>query len=283
MVYIRFLALVLAFITPLHFAIAAKFDDSSKNSISDLGETRNLKFEAYWSGLHAADFLLSYSMAAGNQKNRFHLETSGLIKLILKLWIKAEAVGSYSEKGPFTPALYKVDYENRFRSRSVTVTFDPKSGLATPSITTKGTEPEKDRDNEAKVPPHMRQGTMDPVSAVVEAIRRTKEHVENNGPKTFTLPVYDGRRRFDVTGVVEDQLQRTILHKPYTVRRLVLTPKTRAGFKKSHTELWSKYAFYIYLTTDGRYLPLQIDAVGPGPILNLVKECKTAEGCSPSE
>ncbi|MCW9034768.1 MAG: DUF3108 domain-containing protein [Rhodospirillales bacterium] len=283
MICLRFSALVLALIAPLFFATAAKSNDSVKNSISNLGETRNLKFEAYWGGLHAVNFLLSYSTAPGEMKNVFHLETAGILKLLLKMRIKAEAKGSSSKNDLYIPQSYQVDYENRYRTRKVTISFDSKSGIVIPKITTKGADEEKDRATEAKVPPEMRKGTIDPISAVVEAIRRTKNHIENGASKNFTIPVYDGRRRFDVIGEVQETIQRTILFKPYKVIRLVLTPKTRAGFKKSHTELWSKYAFHIYLTTDGRYVPLQIDAVGPGPIINLVKECDTAEACLPSK
>ena len=249
------------------------------------GTSHHLLFEANFGGLNAADFLLSYRLDSrgtdeSSRINRFHLETKGLARMIL-LWIIAEGRGTMTANGAYEPHNYRVNYANRFRTRTVDVVFDPTTGQATPEIKTLGASEEKDDENEGKVPPEMRRDVIDPISAVVEAIRRTRDHLEKDTPRTFVLAVYDGRRRFDVKGEVQDASTRDILGTTHKVRRLVLTPEAISGFKESHRELWSKYAFHIYLSDDGRYVPLQIDAVGPGPMINLVKECATLAACTP--
>jgi len=230
------------------------------------------------SGLHAGDFILSYSTAPGKKDNLFKLETRGLIRWVTKLKINAEGRGEITEDGSYRPSLYKVGYTNRRRERTVTVTFD-EDGLGHPLIQTKGKKPEDDKRHADKVEPKWRMDTIDPIAAVVESIRKTKEHLESGGPKTFTLPVYDGRRRFDVHGEVGDRLTRHIQRKDRDVYRLILTPKAMAGFKESHKETWSEFSFHIYLSADGQYIPIQIDAVGPGPVINLTKQCQSLNAC----
>lgn len=239
----------------------------------------HLRSEFMVSGLHAGDFLLSYDFAQGQKTNRFELETRGLIRWVTKLSIQARAEGAIDEASKYRPSLYEVAYTNRRRERTVTVAFDPETGTGSPLIQTKGEKPEDDARQADKVEPQWRVGTIDPITAVVEAIRKTKEHLENGGPRTFTLPVYDGRRRFDVEGEVGERLTRHIRRADYDVYRLIMKPIPRAGFKESHTELWSKYSFHIYLSADGQYIPVQIDAVGPGPVINLVEQCKSYDAC----
>ncbi len=238
----------------------------------------HLRFEFMVSGLHAGDFVLSYGFAPGEKTNLFQLETRGLIRWVTKLRVKAKAEGSIGDDSKYSPALYEVGYTNRRRERTVTVTFD-EVGTGHPLIQTKGEKPEDDKRQADKVEPQWRVGTIDPITAVVESIRITKDHLENGGPKTFTLPVYDGRRRFDVEGEVGERLTRHVRRADYDVYRLILKPVPRAGFKDSHTELWSKFTFHIYLSADGQYIPIQIDAVGPGPVINLTEQCKSQADC----
>jgi len=267
--------------------VAAAQEKAAAEPQQQIDNARHLLFEANFGGLNAADFLLSYSLdsqedSTSERINRFHLETKGVARWFFKLWIKAEGRGRTKDKGAYTARQYRVDYTNRFRTRSIDVDFDPQTGRATPHIKTVGATKEKDKSNEDKVPPEERFNVIDPIAAVAEAIRHTREHLENSGPQKFRLPVYDGRRRYDIIGEVRDALKRPILDKVHKVRLLVLTPETVAGFKKSHQELWKKSAFHIYLSDDGRYIPLQIDAIGPGPMINMVKECATAKECLPS-
>jgi hypothetical protein len=280
------LVLLTAFYAGLTAPLAQADEKVAALPTESAQSAHHLLFEANFGGLNAADFLLSYSLDSqegplNERINRFHLETKGVARWVFKLWIKAEGRGLTKDGGTYIAQQYRVDYTNRFRTRSIDVTFDPQTGKATPHIKTVGATEENDKANEDKVPPEKRFNVIDPIAAVAEAIRHTRDHLENGGPQKFRLPVYDGRRRYDIIGEVRDRFERTILDKVHKVRLLVLAPETVAGFKKSHQELWKESAFHIYLSDDGRYVPLQIDAIGPGPMINLVRECETAEACRP--
>jgi hypothetical protein len=209
-------------------------------------DARHLRYEAYWGGFHAADFVLSYENGR-RYENAFRLATRGVADWFLKLRVKAASEGTArpvdgTDGGALWPDLYRVDYSNRRRERSVRVRFDGPEGRAVPTIRTTGATPDQDREKEAKVPP-------------------------------FRLAVYDGRRRFDLVGEYRGRGARTILRHRHRVHRLRLTAKPVSGFKDSHWEVWNDAAYDVYLSDDDRLVPLQFVSVGLGPVINLVEQC----------
>ncbi|MCW8837018.1 MAG: DUF3108 domain-containing protein [Rhodospirillales bacterium] len=245
-----------------------------------LATTENhLRYEVQWGGLHAADFILSFDHAAQDAQNRFQLVTRGLTQWLTRLSINVSSDGLRQDGVAFSPRHFRLDYSNKRRERTVTVTFDPNGGAAVPHIETKGASDEQDDGKEELVPPEMRIGTIDPLSALVETLARTRDHLEGGAPSTFTLKVYDGRRRFDVDCTVLGRDTREILRTRKEVYEVSMIPKPVAGFKESHKILWSTFDFVLYLSTDGRYVPLQIEARGPGPMINLVQECPDRDTC----
>ncbi|MCB2102990.1 MAG: DUF3108 domain-containing protein [Rhodobacterales bacterium] len=244
----------------------------------------HLRYEAFWGGLHAADFTLSLDdggIADGAPfRTDFTLRTRGLVDWIIALRVAAHSQGALVPKAGLRPARYDVAYANRRRDRALHVAFDPDGGPAQATVTRdrKVDDPEPDNTETYggtdALDADLRRGVIDPLTALVEAIRRARRDGAAMGD--FTLAVYDGRRRFDVKGRYMERSDRDILGTRHRVDRIRLTSVPLAGFRRIHKVLWNDSTYDLYLSTDGRALPLQIDAVGPGPMINLVAECPTA-------
>ena len=239
------------------------------------GAPIHLRYEAYWGGLYAADFLLSMGQQGDTYENGFHLRTRGLIDLFIRLEVSAESRGQAPPIAALAPRHYRVDYANRWRQRALTIRFDPRSGEATATmLTVKDDDPDGDGPDEI-LARGLRTHVLDPLVSLSEAIRRLRGHLAG-GPKAFRLAVFDGRRRFDVAGAYLGVLRREILRRKHDVHRLRLTTIPIAGFKSRHRVLWDGSAFDLFLSRDGRFVPLQIVSLGLGPVINLVEQCPRA-------
>ncbi len=226
----------------------------------------HLRYEAYWGGLYAADFVLSMGQQANVYENRFHLRTRGLVDLFIKLDVNAESRGQALPEVALSPRHYRVDYANRWRQRALAIRFNRESGEAsTALLTLKDNDPAEDGPNEP-LALELRTHVLDPLVSLSEAIRRLRNHLAG-GPKVFRLAVFDGRRRFDVAGAYLGSLKREILRRTHEVYRLRLTTIPIAGFKSRHRVLWDGSAFDLYLSRDGRFVPLLIVSLGLGPVI----------------
>jgi hypothetical protein len=243
-------------------------------------ESLHLRFAAMWGGFHAADFTLSITPQGAAYRNAFHMETRGIFRWLTRMWIRARSEGVVDGDARLEARSYRVDYRIRKRERTITVAYDQAGGAAVPRIETKGDTRARDAEREEEVPPDLRDDVTDPVSAVVEAMVRARDHVENGGPATFTLNVYDGQQRFDVDAEVLDQTTRTVLGKTHRVYPVRLAPRPLAGFDERRKVLWGAVEYTLYLSADGRYVPVQIASTGIGPMLNLMAECDTAAACA---
>ncbi len=135
------------------------------------------------------------------------------------------------------------------------------------------------QDRPHAVPTELRQNTVDPLAAFFEAIRRAARHVDGIGPAHFTIAVFDGLRRSELEGRYLGRITKNVLGRSYELHQLRLTTHAVAGFRKRHRHLWDKSAFDVFLTADGRYIPIQMDSLGAGPTCNLVEICASGETC----
>jgi hypothetical protein len=243
-------------------------------------EETHLRYQVMWGGLHAADFALSVRHQGAAYGTRFRLETRGVLDWLLGLEVTATSRGVAPEAAPLAPGAYRVAYTNRRRGRTIAVHFDGDGGLATATVETRhgdvDDEGDEDGEDEARVPEAMRLGVIDPLSALVDALRRVRRHLAAGGAPRFRLAVFDGRRRFDLEGVYAGRGRRAILGVTHDAHRLRLTTLPRAGFNRAHRVLWDGSAFDLFLSADSRFVPLQIVSLGPGPVMNLIAECPQA-------
>ncbi len=239
-------------------------------------EPVHLRYEAYWGGLHVADFTLTLDDRQDGYAHDFHLRSRGLADWFIRLEVKAESRGRRDAEGLPAPERYYVRYRNRYRERELEVRFHPDRPADATGRTLSGTRPDSaDFGGSDQLAPEHRTGIIDPVGALAEALARTDRHVGRGGAGDFTLEVFDGRRRFDVGGAYGGRTRRDVRGQEYDLHRLRLDTRPIAGFRKVHKMLWDGSSFDLFLSADGRPIPRQIVAIGPGPVINLAEQCDT--------
>jgi hypothetical protein len=232
-------------------------------------------YAAYWAGLPAAEIRLSLGEDKAAYRGQIEIRTEGLPALLSRFRATASAEGRLVADGPAQPEHYDAIYDLRKRHNShISMRFVDRAGAVIA---------ERGPDDTSRKPPlaqGFRQNVVDPLTAL-ERIRGALRVQRQLREGSFTVPVYDGARRFDILGRVLPERDSTA-----GVLRVELTLRPIAGFKGETSEDGDpdsaprKVAFTV--TNDARMMPLSITV--PVFYLPLVVRfdhfCTATEACS---
>lgn len=230
-------------------------------------------YAAYWAGLPAARIRLTLRSASPGYRDQIEISTEGLPYLFTRFRATASAEGRLVTDGRAEPVHYAAAYDLRKRhDRRVSMQFVRRSG---------GTVAERGSDDTSRKPPlaeSFRNNAVDPLSAL-ERIREALRATRPGG--SFTVPVYDGARRFDVVG-------RTLPRNNASdgILRAELTLRPIAGFKGETSEDGdpddAPRKVELTVTDDARMVPLSITV--PVFFMPLVVQfqrlCAASDPCS---
>lgn len=262
--------------------------------------SRHLLYEAYWGGLHMADFTLSMEKKNGSFDNFFRLETRGLTKFLSNISVVAESKGGVitgtNGKNPtgngvvgdlYLPLKYRTDYSNvrHFRWIEILFPFNGTENTDQPAQAMTGTRPlpdkpekwkTKDKGPEKldKVKDELLFGVVDPLTALAQSLSGVAAHLKG-GPDHFSIKSFDGRRRFDFDVDYLGVASRTVNNVSHETYHIRVTPRPIAGFKEKHKIFWEQAIFDFFLARDGSFSPIQIVPVKHGPVLNLKSVCNS--------
>jgi Protein of unknown function (DUF3108) len=180
-------------------------------------------YSAFWAGVPAASIRLSLRASGTGYRDEIEISTEGLPHLFTRFRATALAEGRLGADRPAEPSHYLAVYDLRKRQdRRVSIQFVNRPGV---------TIAERGPDDTSRKPPlaeTFRRDAVDPLSAL-ERIREVLRRPPPGG--SFTIPVYDGARRFDIVGQILPKKDPT----DGTLRvQLVLRPI--AGFKGETSE-----------------------------------------------
>jgi hypothetical protein len=229
-------------------------------------------YSAYWAGLPAANIRLTLHNAGVGYYDEIEITTQGLPHLLSRFRATALAEGRLAADRTAEPSHYSAAYDLRKRhDRRVSMLFVRRSG---------GTVAERGPDDTSRNPPlaeAFRKNSVDPLSA----LERIREALRPAGPRKFTIPVYDGARRFDIVGEIlpkSGPADGTL--------RAELTLRPIAGFRGETSEDGdpddAPRKVELTVTDDARLLPLSITVpVFFMPlVIRLEEPCPTARSCS---
>ena len=239
-------------------------------------------YSAYWAGLPAAQIRLRLGSAAAAYSDEIEICTDGLPRLFTHFRGRAEAEGRLVPGETASPTRYDARYDLRKRKNShIGMRFVSRNGTAVA---------ERSPDDTSRKPPlaeKFRRGIVDPLTAF-ERIRGAIAAGRSARDASFTVPVYDGARRFDVLGRIlpkEDQ-DRGVL-------RVELTLRPIAGFKGETSEDGdpddAPRPAALTLTDDARLLPtaMTVRVYFLPLVLRFEQLCQGAtpcsSGCSPQQ
>jgi hypothetical protein len=230
-------------------------------------------YSAYWAGLPAANIRLTLRNGGAGYHDEIEIASQGLPRLFTRFRAAASAEGRLAADRTAEPSRYLAAYDLRKRRDSrVSMRFVRRPG---------GTIAERDPDDTSRKPPlaeRFRKNSVDPLSAF-EGIREALRAARSEG--SFSIPVYDGARRFDIVGRVLPKSNPA----DGTLRaELMLRPI--AGFRGETSEDGdpddAPRKVELTVTDDARLLPLSITVpVFFMPLVIRFEElCPTASACS---
>jgi Protein of unknown function (DUF3108) len=228
-------------------------------------------YHAYWAGLAAGDIRLVLRDDPSGYRDEIAIRSAGLPRLITRFQGTATADGRLAVDRPPEPSHYEAHYDLRkSRDRYLNMPFAKRTGAVIA---------ERGPGDTSKKPPlaeEFRKNVFDPLSALT-AIRH---ELRRGNRASFTVPVYDGARRFNVTAqVLPKKAGDRALH-----LRLTLSPI--AGFKGETSDDGdpdnAPRPVDLMITDDARLLPLSIEvSVAYLPlVVELAKACGSASACS---
>jgi hypothetical protein len=239
-------------------------------------ETLVALYDAFWAGLPAARIRLEFGEGGTHYQDGIAISTLGLPRLVTRFHGAAAAEGRLGSGGLAEPERYDAVYDLRKRRDSrISMRFVAKGGAIVA---------ERGPGDTSRKPPlaeAYRRDAVDPLTAF-ERIREALRTALHEGRDRFTVPVYDGARRFDVKGRMLPKLgDADSLHVALTLRPI-------AGFKGESSDDGDPdnalRPAQLTLTNDARLLPLSVEVpVWSLPlVVRLERLCSAQQPCAPA-
>lgn len=145
-------------------------------------------YQAYWAGLPAGEIRLTLRNEPDVYRDRIDIRSEGLPRLVTRFRGSAVSEGRFSAGRLPQPVRFEAAYDLRKRrDRRLSMIFAARTGG---TLAERGVE---DTSRKPPLPEAFRTNVLDPLSALT-AIR---DELRRGNRGSFTLPVYDGARRFD--------------------------------------------------------------------------------------
>ncbi|HTV90998.1 MAG TPA: DUF3108 domain-containing protein [Stellaceae bacterium] len=226
-------------------------------------------YQAYWAGLPAGEIWLQLHDGATVYRDTIDMRTEGLPRLLTRFSGTAVSEGRDASTRP-QPQQYEARYALRKKhDRRLVMRFDLRGGAV---IADRGPG---DSSKKPPLPARFRTNVVDPLSALT-AIRDVLR-LGNRGP--FSVPVYDGARRFDIVA-------RVLPKQPGDANlQLRLTLMPVAGFKGESSDDGdpddAPRPALLTMTDDQRLMPLSFSvSLAYLPLdIELKRWCGSAAAC----
>ncbi len=187
----------------------------------------DLTYDVYLGGLHIFTFDVGMTL----QPDRYRLTaeggTRGVVGMLYTWQMKLAAEGLDGD-GNIEPRRYAAETDWQSNARTLDLRFDGNGRYEL----RQNPPPEPDPDIEGGLPETLPEGTVDPLSLAVAASRA----LARSGRCDQTMPVFDGRRRFDL--IVKHVDETILAANSYSVYqgaavRCSFSMKRISGFRKS--------------------------------------------------
>jgi hypothetical protein len=214
-----------------------------------------LHYTSRWAGLPAGEIEIRFEDRPGSYRSQIAIWTAGLPRWFTRFRGTAISEGGLSPLGLAAPSRYDATYDLRARKGKRVSVHYRQYGAET--VAERGPE---DSSEKFLLEPAQRSGVVDPLAALVRMREAIRTGLAQSG--SFTIPVFDGKRRFDV---VERGMKRGILRlngatRPVIYLDLALQPV--AGFKDNDPEGNpddTSRAMEAVFSDDAELIPLRLE------------------------
>lgn len=251
------------------------------------GQSERLAYNLKVGGLHVADFLAGFDENEAGYRTTLTMKTRGMARWFQDFQAELTGEGKIviqSGRGP-TPVPRQFDraWAAQEIAASLTIAYDPLTGLANPverlfnpltgkNLTYEELEWNRDREQPPPVPDEMRTGVFDPIAAFVAA----RGQIHHNRQRDFRVPIYDGRRRYDLVGEVEAMRTFWIRGEDVDLVPVIARVEPVFGFDRERTDTMQDSAGKLLFSSDGRFIPVQVILEGSTftSVMNLTADCR---------
>ena len=212
-----------------------------------------LHFTASWAGMPAAEIDVALTGDATHYRDEIDISSQGLPGLFTNFHGDASSEGTLTEAGGATPARYDALYTlRRRRDKRIALRVVDQDGAR---LTVRAPE---DTSSKPPLAEPYRRNVLDPIAALAAMRQYLATHPHQPG-QGFTLPVFDGARRYDIVGRIvapEDP--------PETGPeiQMILSLRPIAGFKGETSEDGdpdnAPRDVEVHFSDDARLLPLYL-------------------------
>lgn len=234
-------------------------------------EPLDLRYDMHFGGFTVAEFGLRYIPNGASYRTELVAKTVGLVDRLVGFRGEATSEGVKTDGRAVLPASYRYQEKSNRVSRLERVVFDPATENAVEVKTQKRGIP-----NQTEVPKALWQGVIDPLTALVRARQQLVELKPRVGTEVV-LPVFDGRRRYDMLIEVKGRRQATVAGRRQPVLHLEIEVRALAGFDSDDDKRNLRVA--VLVSDDQRLVPLQVRSLDT-PItvtMSLAEDC-SADG-----
>lgn len=213
-------------------------------------------YRAYWAGMPAGEIRLAvHDTAGGAYRDEIEIRAEGLPQLLTRFRAAAVSEGRLAVAATALPAPLRYDARYALRKRRnerLAMRFATQPGAASGGGALVADRAPGDTSRRPPLPARLRTSVVDPLSA----LNALRDRVRRGDRGPFTVPVYDGARRFDVIARVLPKLPNNLALQV----RLVLSPI--AGFKGEASDDGNpddeRRTAMLTMTDDARLMPLSL-------------------------
>ena len=244
--------------------------------LSANAENLALKYEANWGGIKVGEMRLYFNEKQSEYNYMALIDSTGLIRNLTKYWSVNVAKGKIAGN-KFLPTIFDTKWQRKKQGEQrVIVNYNGEKVTETAT-------PEENRDKRPFVEVKDKKNTLDPVTAGFLARKKIREIMEAKKqlPQSFSLPVFDSRRRFNVNVNIVGYENKKIDDNMQNVLHIKMDRTAIAGFSPKELDAMKKEepVFDIYL--NDKFIPVWV--IGKAQLgyatISLVNACFDASDC----
>jgi uncharacterized protein DUF3108 len=244
---------------------------------SGTAELPTLRYVATWAGLPAGEVHLQLAEGASAFRAQIDISTVGLPRWLTRFRARGISEGAVAAGGLAAPERYDAAYDLRSRKgKRISMRFVGSGG---DSVAERGPE---DSSEKYLLPPALLTDVVDPLAALTRMREALRTGLAGRGH--FAIPVFDGKRRFDVEERAVSRETRRIGDQVLPVLHLSLLLHPIAGFRGDDGEPNpdpKPRGLDILFSDDGSFTPLRLEVTVAWltMVVELAERCDTMTPC----
>ena len=250
-------------------------------------QSEHLVYNIMVGGLHMGDAMIGLKETPTGYATEMKVAAKGVAKWVQNFRSDMRGEGLFSGSKP-VPAAFTRQWSAGEVANDLKMTFDPSTGEAvteeryfnpqTDAPIAREDLPWNDKGErkEKPVPADLRRGVLDPMAAFIAARGQIMaQGLDGKAAKTFRVPIYDGRRRYDIIGRAEPARDVALGDTRRSVIPVIAKLEPVFGFSPRAQERMKESEGKFLFSNDARFIPLQL-VVGNdllSGVMNLTADC----------